>query len=227
MEKREESQYCSKFFKTFLLFEYIRNDLSEEIAAKVIEEIHFQEEDIWFFLYCVLSGLLYYKAYNLAHGDLQPKNIFISQNGFFKISDHTLFNNSNSYSQIQWNPSASHTNIYLSPILVHSLAKELVQPLHNPFKSDIFTLGMITLHIATRENCDQCYDYQRNVIRNEEIDKKLKILNEKYGEKLFFFVKGMLIEDETDRPDYEDLMNMFNGSYNYHKDHRFREVHSF
>lgn len=224
MEKREESQYCSKFFKTFLLFEYIKNDLNEEIAEKIIEDSIFSEEDIWFFLYCILNGLLYYKAFNVSHGDLQLSNIFISQNGFYKIVDHTLFNNMSSYLQILWNPSSHHSNIYLSPNLLKSLSESLVQPLHNPYKSDIFTLGMIVLHMSSRDNCDKCYDYEKFTMKLGEIDKKLEYLKKKYGLKLFSFVKGMLLEDEAERPDYDDLLNMLYGSYNIEADHRFKEV---
>lgn len=126
--------------------------------------------------------------------------------------------------QLQWNSNSSHTKIYLSPDLMKSLEKDLVQPLHNPFKSDIFTLGMIVLHLATLENCDLCYDFISYQVKYEEIHKKLAILRKKYGEKLFFFVKGMLIEDELERPDYEDLLKMLNGSYETQSDMRFKEV---
>lgn len=208
-----------------MLFEYIKNDLNEEMATKILEETHYLEEDLFFFLYCIITALVYYKVFNVSHGDLQPTNIFISQSGVYKIVDHTLFNNVSSYMQIQWNPHSSHNNIYLSPDLMKSLSKDLVQPLHNENKSDIFTLGMIVLHMATLDNCDKCYDYSGFKIKQEEVEMKLASLKKKYTDKLFFFVKGMLIEDEKSRPDYEDLLNMFHGSYEIKTDYRFKEVY--
>ena len=204
--------------------EYIKNDLNEEISAKIIEDTHYPEEDIWFFLYCLLSGLLYYKAFKVPHNDLKPNNIFLSQNGVYKIVDHTLFNNISSYMQLQWNAEINHNNIYLSPDLLRSLGKDLVEPKHNPYKSDIFTLGMVVLHMTTLENCDECYDYQSFKLRNGEIDKRLANLKKQYGDKLYYVIKGMLIEDENERPEYDDLLKMLHGSYDMSKDYRFKEV---
>ena len=225
IEKKEESQYCSNFYKTFVLFEYIKHDLSEEISTKIVQDAPYIEEDLWFFLYCIINALVYYKAFNVSHGDLKPSNIFISQSGVYKIVDSTLFNNVSSYMQIQWNPhSNQNSNIYLSPNLMKSLSENLVQPIHNVNKSDIYTLGMIVLHMATLENCDKCYDFDNCKIKKEEVDAKLGILKKNYKEKLFFFVKGMLFEDEKDRPDYEELLNMFRGYYEIKEDIRYKEV---
>ena len=136
--------------------------------------------------------------------------------------------------QMQWTPQSSqNNNIYLSPDLLKSLSQNLVQPKHNVNKSDIFTLGMIVLHMATLESCDKCYDIKMKneekdsfhfSIKKEEVDVKLGVLKGIYKDKLFFFVKGMLIEDEKDRPNYEDLLNIFRGSYDTKSDERFKEV---
>lgn len=32
-------------------------------------------------------------------------------------------------------------------------------PLFNPYKSDVYSLGMVMLHASTLISCEDCYDY--------------------------------------------------------------------
>ena len=38
---------------------------------------------------------------------------------------------------------------------------EDIQPIHNPFKSDVYSLGMVMLHATTLTSCEECYDVHR------------------------------------------------------------------
>lgn len=225
--KKEESQYCSKFYKIFLLFEYIKNDLEEQTTTKISDKQNYTEDELWFILYCILNALFFYQKNNVFHGDLKSSTIFISQNSTYKIVDHTLFNNASCYMQVQWNPQKSHSGIYLSPELLKSLSKDLVQPLHNAYKSDIYSLGMIILHIALLENCDDCYDYENFKLKSDVLSAKLNSLKKKYSEKLCNFLKNMLSEQEFSRSDYEELLTKIHIPENLKKEDRMKQVKKF
>jgi hypothetical protein len=49
-------------------------------------------------------------------------------------------------------------------------------PKINPYKSDVFTLGMNFLHLSTLESLDGCYDYSACSVAANCIDIKLERL---------------------------------------------------
>ena len=47
---------------------------------------------------------------------------------------------------------------YLSPKLIAALDNKILDPSHNKYKSDAYSLGMTLVHIATLKPIDSCYD---------------------------------------------------------------------
>lgn len=74
--------------------------------------------------------------------------------------DPAFFNQMNNFATILTNKTGNFKSIYLAPALLHALENENWQPIHDSYKSDVFTLGMIILHAALMENLDCCYKYE-------------------------------------------------------------------
>ena len=111
-------------------------------------------------------------------------------------------------------------NIYLSPILVQVNANSLDsfrkaisvnnwQPKHNPYKSDVFSLGMCMLHAALNDPCDDCYNYQEGRIKEDVLREKQSRLREKgYSDAFSRIIATMLSKNEDSRPDFVALCRL-------------------
>lgn len=56
------------------------------------------------------------------------------------------------------------------------------QPLHNIYKSDVFTLGMIIYECMIMKYCDEAFDFSAGIIYSDIVDKYTRQLGEKYSE---------------------------------------------
>ena len=54
-------------------------------------------------------------------------------------------------------------------------------PMHNVYKSDVFTLGMIILECIIMKNCNEAYDVNKKVINIDAIQHYLLFMDGKYS----------------------------------------------
>ncbi len=113
-----ENTFCSSFYKVNVLLEMIVKSLEDEIEEKALKEDPYTENELWFLLDSVLNGLYYLQLTGTCHGALRPSAIYQGYNGFFKIAEHTLFNEPPSYSLVQCSPNSAHKGVYLSPNMI-------------------------------------------------------------------------------------------------------------
>lgn len=219
---KEESQFCSKFYKIFLLFEYIKTDLDEEIQAKRRKNTVFTKDELTFLIFCCVNSLFYYQKCNLAHGDVRSASVFVSQNGVYKMVEHSFFNGPSSFLQVQYNLERAHTGVYLSPQLMGSLGK--ARPSHNPGKSDVFALGMVILEVGLLEKLDDCYDFKESKILWSILETKLELFKKRFPGWITSVVTGMLKESEDERMDFGEILGSLKISEELKKDGRFMEV---
>lgn len=219
---KEESQFCSKFYKIFLLFEYIKTDLDEEIQLKKQKNTSFTTDEMTFLIFCCVSSLFYYQKCNLAHGDVRSASVFVSQNGVYKLVEHSFFNGPSSFMQVQFNLDRSHTGVYLSPQLMESLGK--IRPNHKPGKSDVFALGMVIMESGLLEKLDDCYDFKEGKILRNNLDRKFEAFKKKFPGWISIVVNGMLKENEEERIDFGEILGRLNISEELKRDRRFEEV---
>lgn len=95
--------------------------------------------------------------------------------------------------------------------------------MHDPYKSDIFALGIIAIHAALLKECDDLYDFDNMEIKEDLLSQKLNLIRDKYGSTLSEFLKLMVEFDEEKRPDYENLIKMMSG-LNVRNGRKFKEV---
>ena len=90
---------------------------------------------------------------------------------------------------------------YLSPAYLKSLENREKFPNHSKIKSDIFSIGMIGIFIASKASVECCYNnYPMFSLNKEEIDNKFEIIEKSYSSLLLNFIKTMTMEDENKRP---------------------------
>jgi serine/threonine protein kinase len=140
------------------------------------------------------------QGFNVCHRDLKPQNIFIKDSSL-KIGDLGS-SRSLSYKALRDDFSITGTPLYLSPALRLAYARSLnggsSNVNHNPFKSDVFSLGLVLLYMASLEEVNSLAVVEG---LQREIDRRLEIIRENYPV-VFELIRNMLVIEEDQRVDF-------------------------
>jgi len=85
-----------------------------------------------------------------------------------------------------------------------------LNPKHNTYKSDVFSLGCILLELASMNKLNKAFDYVNCAINFNEINSNMFIVARRYSEKLFNMLNWMLKLEEVERPDFIDIAKNLN-----------------
>lgn len=100
----------------------------------------------------------------------------------------------------------------MSPALYDGLKNERNDVSHNPFKSDVFSLGFCFLY-ASALNFNLLYEV-RDILDSRTINVILhKFLNKFYSEKLIQLLASMLEIDESKRYDFATIKSYIEENY--------------
>ncbi|KAL4455505.1 hypothetical protein ABPG74_012657 [Tetrahymena malaccensis] len=200
-----EKEYCSSFFKVFVSLDYIPFTLHDQLESRKKRKTHCGEKEIFNMIDSVLTGLIYLKSHNLNHKFIQPKTILYDQvNRSYLISDIQFLNGSISeYQQYLFGVPA--TSCYLSPQLLKALNHRQQIPEHSISKSDIFSLGLCALEMATMKSIQSIYDFHDFKIYEDLLEQLLQEVQVIYSDHLSQLLIQMLSLTEVQRPDFDDL----------------------
>ena len=101
----------------------------------------------------------------------------------------------------------------MSPMLYQGLKYNKKDVMHNPYKSDVYSLGLCLLYALTF-NLNLLNDLREIIsvrVFNSMISRALK---KKYSEKLIKLITKMLILNEKERFSFEDIIKYINENYN-------------
>lgn len=105
-----------------------------------------------------LFGLAHLQENNMVHADLRPEHISVptkkGQN--FKLLDR--LGDPSPPSQVQLNNFKAGKDLYISPSVFQTICAKQRKLKHNPFKSDIFGLGMIILEAGLLDSVQSVYN---------------------------------------------------------------------
>lgn len=94
----------------------------------------------------MIESLCYYHLESTAILDIRPETVLFEDNKWFILhGDYALTNKSTEFGssmskQVNFRPVS---NNYLSPIMYESHARNDPSLSHNPYKSDVYSLGLI------------------------------------------------------------------------------------
>ena len=200
-----EDNLCTSFYKLDILMEYIDFDLEQDIKLRRNGNLPYPEPEIWQMLECLISALSTLQQLETCFGDLYPSKVLVTKERVYKLVDPILVTNDFIPAYLQRLTGEKTHGSYLSPQQMKSLANKMVNPAHNPYKSDVFALGLVVLHAATLSDCDGLYDWNANKFESDKLAQKLKALGKTYSQRLVEFTKKLLSEDEESRPDAAQL----------------------
>jgi hypothetical protein len=186
----------------YVLMELAQNDWNMEIKRRIIAKKFYKENELIDILNQIIEGLLFLQEKNIAHRDIKPQNILLFPNNVYKIAD---FGEAKNIKNISQQSTLRGSELYMSPSLYKGYKFNQKNVLHNPYKSDVFSLGYcflyaICLNLKVLEAVRELTT-MRSIIST--INKY--IVKNKYSDKLMNLLYKMINPNESERLDFEDL----------------------
>ncbi len=189
-------------FALYVLMEIALYDWDIEIKNRVNQRKNYKEDELINILKQLVSALLFMEQkLRIAHRDIKPQNILVFKNKLYKIADFGEAKEVKISKQLN---TLRGTELYMSPILYNGLKKDKDDVTHNPYKSDVFSLGFCFMYAATL-NFNIIYEV-RDLVDMDKVEKiLLRHLKNKYTEKFIKLLILMMETDENKRVDFYKL----------------------
>ena len=200
----------STTYALYVLMEYSNGDWDKEIRLHLQQRKKYTEIELVSILYQLTKALLFMQEkLKVSHRDIKPQNILTFNNSVYKLADFGEAKEVKISKQLN---TLRGTELYMSPALYDGLKHEKDDVSHNPFKSDVFSLGFCLLYAATL-NFNLLYeirDIKDMKIINIILHKHLK---KNYSEKFINIIRRMLEIDKNKRYDFPSLINDITSYY--------------
>ena len=193
---------CYDFYEIMELAEI---DWDQEIENRGQLRLYYPEHELMSIMYQIVQTFSLLQQNHITHRDIKPQNIIIV-NGKYKIID---FGNARILKRdglvIQ---RIRGSEMYMSPVMFKGYHSKMPRVKHNTYKSDVFSLGMCFLLAASLSYTPL------NMIREEYninvIGKIIRnYIGQRYSENVYNILFAMLQVEETLRPDFIQLENIF------------------
>ena len=196
-------------YALYVLMELSERDWDKEIKNHMTKKKYYTEKKLINILRQLTSALLFMqKKAKISHRDIKPQNVLLF-NGVYKIADFGEAKMANVNSEVN---TLRGTELFMSPVLYSGLKHEKNDVSHDPYKSDVFSLGFCFLYAATL-NFDLLYKvrviYNSNMM-NEILEQNL---SDKYSKTFVYIISKMLDTDESERFNFEQLVEFVEDKY--------------
>ena len=198
-------------FALYVLMEIADNDWEREIRRRLMRRQRYTENELINIIRSLTDALLFIQTkLKVSHRDIKPQNILVFPNGVYKLAD---FGEAKEVKISKRLNTLRGTELYMSPALFEGLKRGENDIRHDPFKSDMFSLGFCLLYASTlnfeilyaARECDSD-DMINNLINKSYLPKI-------YSQKLVTILINMLMIDEKKRFNFQELLNYIDENY--------------
>ena len=191
--------------ETVLAIEFMEDgDLMREIERRMQIGERWKEAEVLLIVEKIALALAYAQENGICHRDIKPQNVFLSRESTIKVGD---FGSSSSLTDFASSLSLQGSPFYLSPELkshyIRCMTEGQTRIQHDPFKSDIYSLGVMVLFMVRLK----CPIELANLMR---LEGKTQKLIEECGEypKVQKIMRKMLEMEPERRISLVDLLKM-------------------
>ena len=187
----------------YILMERAQIDWNIEIKRRKLAKIYYKEAEIVSILKQLSQGLFFLQKNKIAHRDIKPQNILIFPNNIYKITD---MGEAKEFDKNRMQMATLRgSELFMSPLLYEGLKYNKKNIRHNPYKSDMFSLGLCFLYAICLNL--KILEYIREMKSMNSIKNILaKFLDKnKYSDKLIEIIYKMIDLEEINRFDFEEL----------------------
>lgn len=214
--KESEQQGVDKFV---LVMEFSEDgDIEQEIEKRKLKKNPWVESELMQHITEMIDAFVYLQSQNLTHGDIKPRNLYLTSAGKIKIGD---FGESKQAMQalVTQTYQVTGTVVYFSPLLFNAYldiikgknARGDVR--HNPIKSDVYSLGLTILHMASLKKPTELNNLEIGIDNlQENVDKAIANVN--YTDNVKMILTHMLRVQENKRYDFRQLGRYLNPNLN-------------
>ena len=186
----------------YVLMELAQNDWNKEIKRRILAKKYYKESELINLLKNIIQGFLFLQSKNIAHRDIKPQNILLFPNNVYKIADFgeaKFIKNSGEQSTLKG------SELYMSPLLYKGYKYNQKNVLHNPFKSDVFSLGYCLLYAMCLNL--KILEIVRELTTIKSIISNINkfMVKNKYSNQLINIIYKMIEPNEDLRYDFEDI----------------------
>ncbi len=186
----------------YILMELAKSDWHKEINLRAKNNNPYTEDELINIMSGLTDALCFLQLDNITHRDIKPHNILIFDKKLYKLADFGEAKVVRMMGQKQLG-TLRGTELYMSPVLFNSLDQEEIVE-HNPYKSDVFSLGYCVLLAATL-SFNILYDL-RKLTNKKEIHEVINTyLSNKFSPKFIQVVSRMVEFNEKFRMDFIQL----------------------
>ena len=196
-------------YAMYVLMELGNLDWEKEILERQKLKKYYSEKELMDILYVLICSLEKLQKENISHRDIKPQNILVFKNDnntCYKLADFGEAKELLSGNRPTEKQTLRGTELYMSPILFYGLRSRKIKKYikHNPYKSDVFSLGLCLLFAATLcfESLYDIRELKNNISIKIIIEKKKK---KRYSYKIISIISSMLDINETTRDDFIEL----------------------
>ncbi|CAG9332723.1 unnamed protein product [Blepharisma stoltei] len=196
----------------FIMDYYPCGDLSREIHKRIPNNTFWSEFELLELMKSLINAYKFLQENDVAHRDIKPNNIFVTEDNTLKIADlGSVSNRKGLIKPVSMNLTITGTKSYLSPILWTAyiqICKGIIETRkvrHNPFKSDVYSLGLTFLYMASLQKVIRSEEIVNNIEKNIGI--MINQLN--YSQNLKNILFQMLAYEEESRPNFIELDRAF------------------
>lgn len=127
-----------------VVMEFVAKTVQSDIEVREMHRAFLDETELWSWSFGLISAFAHMQRREFAHRNVNPDSLFITIHGV-KIGN---FRASKASPAVKNLLSLQGERFYQSPVLTDAFMRKHSTALHNPYKSDVYSLGLTLLTIA-------------------------------------------------------------------------------